>query len=89
MREDGAGNSRDSAITDMGCPNCLLGLACQCASAYFDMEAYLDEAAVAPSAFLPPLESDMGEVQFFSGAELNLNVDGVSSGAWEMQNFPG
>ncbi|KAK4450404.1 hypothetical protein QBC34DRAFT_402671 [Podospora aff. communis PSN243] len=90
LHEGGAGNPRDSAITDMGCPNCLLGNPCQCASPYFDMEAYIDEAAVAPSAFCSASGGNVSDIQFFAGGELNhVNGDGVNSGIWDMQSFSG
>ncbi|KAK0610862.1 hypothetical protein B0T14DRAFT_570794 [Immersiella caudata] len=89
LREDGAGNPRDSAITDMGCPNCLLGLACQCASPYFDMQAYMDNIPAPPDTF-PSLENHMGDIPFFAGEDMDPNTAAATnSGTWNIQHFSG
>ncbi|KAK0648268.1 hypothetical protein B0T16DRAFT_444376 [Cercophora newfieldiana] len=93
LRDEVAGSHRDSAITDMGCPNCLLGLACQCAATYFDIEAYMQGMPPAlgapgnPSLVLSE-GSELTDNVLFQD-HMNMEFAGTDPRAWNMGNFSG
>jgi len=86
--DDTAGNPRDSAITDMGCPHCVVGLTdqpCLCGSvSYFDFEGYMGGA---PNVELP--FTDMTEdLLFLGGTSADPGIYGGNSGVWDTGSFP-